>query len=146
MISTNSHLSVREKIAYGLGDTASNFYFQFFNLFLLFYYTDVVGLKESALDVVIRKSYSLLGLISFLTTGDKETRAWTIKRGSTAQSAAGAIHADFERGFIRAEIVAYEDMKRCGSYPEVKKHGLMRLEGKTYIVQDGDVVIFRFNV
>jgi ribosome-binding ATPase len=105
-----------------------------------------MGLKESALDVVIRKSYSLLGLISFLTTGDKETRAWTIKRGSTAQSAAGAIHADFERGFIRAEIVAYEDMKRCGSYAEVKKHGLMRLEGKTYIVQDGDVVVFRFNV
>jgi len=105
-----------------------------------------MGLKESALDIVIRKSYSLLGLISFLTTGDKETHAWTIKRGTTAQSAAGTIHADFERGFIRAEVVAYEDMRRCGSYAEVKKHGLMRLEGKTYVVQDGDVIIFRFNV
>jgi ribosome-binding ATPase len=105
-----------------------------------------MGIKESALDVVIRKSYSLLGLISFLTTGDKETRAWTIKRGSTAQSAAGAIHADFERGFIRAEIVAYDDMKKSGGYPEARKHGLVRLEGKTYIMQDGDVVIFRFNV
>jgi ribosome-binding ATPase len=105
-----------------------------------------LGLKESALDVVIAKSYSLLGLISFLTTGDKETRAWTIRRGSTAQSAAGVIHADFERGFIRAEIVAYADMKRAGSYPEAKKLGVMRLEGKTYVMHDGDVVIFRFNV
>jgi GTP-binding protein YchF len=105
-----------------------------------------MGLKESALDIVIRKSYSLLGLISFLTTGDKETRAWTIKKGSTAQSAAGAIHADFERGFIRAEIVAYGDLKKTGSYAEARKHGVVRLEGKSYIVQDGDVVIFRFNV
>ncbi len=105
-----------------------------------------MGLKESALDLVIRKSYAMLGLISFLTTGDKETRAWTIKKGSTAQSAAGVIHADFERGFIRAEIVAYEDLKRSGSYAEARKHGLVRLEGKTYLMHDGDVVIFRFNV
>ena len=105
-----------------------------------------LGITQSALDLVIRKSYDLLGLISFLTAGEKETRAWTIRKGSTAPVAAGVIHADFERGFIRAEIVAYDDLKRCGTNAEAKKHGLVRLEGKSYIMQDGDVVIFRFNV
>ncbi len=105
-----------------------------------------LGITESALDLVIKKSYDLLGLISFLTAGEKETRAWTVRKGSTAPVAAGVIHADFERGFIRAEIVAYNDLKRLGSHAEAKKHGLVRLEGKSYIMQDGDVVIFRFNV
>lgn len=105
-----------------------------------------LGITKSALDLVITKSYDLLGLISFLTAGEKETRAWTIRKGSTAPVAAGAIHADFERGFIRAEIVAYNDLKKHGSHAEAKKHGLVRLEGKNYIMQDGDVVIFRFNV
>lgn len=105
-----------------------------------------LGITQSALDLVIKKSYDLLGLISFLTAGEKETRAWTVRKGSTAPVAAGVIHADFERGFIRAEIVAYNDLKRCGTNAEAKKHGLVRLEGKSYIMQDGDVVIFRFNV
>jgi hypothetical protein len=105
-----------------------------------------LGIVEPALNTVIKKSYDLLGLISYLTAGEKETRAWTIKKGSTAPVAAGVIHADFERGFIRAEIVAYGDLFRCGTHAEAKKQGLVRLEGKNYVVQDGDVVLFRFNV
>ncbi len=105
-----------------------------------------LGINESALDLMIKKSYDLLGLISFLTAGEKESRAWTVRKGSTAPVAAGVIHADFERGFIRAEVVAYSDLKKHGSHAEAKKHGLVRLEGKTYVVQDGDVVLFRFNV
>ncbi len=105
-----------------------------------------LGIKESALDLVIKKSYELLGLISYLTAGEKESRAWTIPRGATAPQAAAVIHKDFERGFIRAEVVAFDDLKRTGSHAEAKKQGLVRLEGKSYIVQDGDVVLFRFNV
>ncbi len=105
-----------------------------------------LGVKESALDLVIKKSYDLLGLISFLTAGEKEARAWTVRKGSTAPTAAGVIHADLERGFIRAEVVHYADLKRSGTHAEAKKHGLVRLEGKNYIIQDGDVVLFRFNV
>jgi len=109
-------------------------------------FMDDLGLKGTALDRVIKKSYELLGLISFLTTGEDETRAWTIRRGGTAQQAAGAIHADFERGFIRAQVIAYDDLRRYGSEVEVKKQGRVRLEGKDYIVQDGDEILFRFNV
>lgn len=105
-----------------------------------------LGVRESALDLLIKKSYDLLGLISFLTAGEKESRAWTVRKGSTAPTAAGVIHADLERGFIRAEVVHYDDLKRHGSQAEAKKHGLVRLEGKNYIVQDGDVILFRFNV
>ena len=105
-----------------------------------------LGIKESALNIMIRKSYELLGLISFLTSAEKETRAWTVKKGSTAPVAAGVIHADFERGFIRAEVVPYDDLMRCGNEAEAKKKGLVKSEGKNYIVQDGDVVLFRFNV
>jgi len=85
-------------------------------------------------------------LISFLTSAEQETRAWTVKKGSTAPKAASVIHEDFERGFIRAEVVKYDDFYRCGTLAEAKKEGLVRLEGKTYIIQDGDVVLFRFNV
>ena len=88
----------------------------------------------------------LLGLISFLTTGEDETRAWTIKKGSKAPQAAGKIHTDFERGFIRAEVISYDDFVSCGSSNAAKEKGLMRLEGKEYIVKDGDVILFRFNV
>jgi GTP-binding protein YchF len=109
-------------------------------------FMDDLGLKGAALDRVIKKSYELLGLISFLTTGEDETRAWTIKSGSTAQQAAGAIHADFERGFIRAQVVPYDALRRYGSEAEARKHGLVRLEGKDYVVQDGDEILFRFNV
>lgn len=105
-----------------------------------------LGLTEPALDLMIKKSYDLLGLISFLTSAEKETRAWTVRKNSTAPVAAGVIHADFERGFIRAEVTAYDDFHRCGSLAEAKKHGLVRLEGKSYIVKDGDVILFRFNV
>jgi len=105
-----------------------------------------LGIKESALDLVIKKSYELLGLISYLTVGEKESRAWTVSKGATAPQAAAVIPKDFERGFIRAEVVAFEDLKRTGSHAEAKKQGLVRLEGKNYIMQDGDVVLFRFNV
>ncbi len=109
-------------------------------------FMDELGLKGAAFDRMITKSYELLGMISFLTTGEDETRAWTIRRGSTAQQAAGAIHADFERGFIRAQVVAYDDLRRCGSEAEARKKGLVRMEGRCYIVQDGDEILFRFNV
>ena len=105
-----------------------------------------LGLEESGLDKVIKASYKLLGLMSFLTAGEPEVRAWTIKIGTKAPKAAGKIHSDIERGFIRAEVVSYEDLIREGSMNAVKEKGLMRLEGKDYIMQDGDIVLFRFNV
>jgi GTP-binding protein YchF len=105
-----------------------------------------LGIEESGLDQLIRAGYALLGLISYLTAGPKEVRAWTIERGTRAPQAAGKIHSDFERGFIRAEIVAFDDLAREGSMNAVKEKGLLRSEGKEYVVQDGDVVLFRFNV
>ena len=105
-----------------------------------------LGLSESGLDKLIRASYSLLGLISFLTTGEDETRAWTITKGTKAPQAAGKIHTDFERGFIRAEVVNYKDLVENGSLNAAKEKGLVRSEGKEYVVEDGDVVLFKFNV
>ena len=105
-----------------------------------------LGIAESGLDRLIKASYSLLGLISFLTAGPKEVRAWTIVRGTKAPGAAGKIHSDFERGFIRAEVVAFDDLKRIGTMNGVKEAGLLRSEGKEYVMQDGDIVVFRFNV
>ena len=105
-----------------------------------------VGLQESGLDRLIKASYALLGLISYLTAGKPEVRAWTIKKGTKAPQAAGKIHSDFERGFIRAEIVSYDDLMACGSIAAAKEKGLYRSEGKEYVFQDGDVVLFRFNV
>ena len=109
-------------------------------------FLDELGLKESGLDKLISSSYELLGLISFLTAGPKEVRAWTIKRNTKAPKAAGKVHTDMERGFIRAEVIHYKDLLECGGTVEAKKKGLVRLEGKDYIIQDGDVVLFRFNV
>ncbi len=105
-----------------------------------------LGLTESGLDRLIRASYSLLGLISYLTAGEPEVRAWTIKKGTKAPQAAGKIHSDFERGFIRAEVVAYDDLMAQGSMAACREKGLVRSEGKEYVMQDGDVVLFRFNV
>ena len=105
-----------------------------------------IGLTESGLSRLIKVSYELLGLISFLTTGPDETRAWTIKRGTKAPQAAGKIHSDFERGFIRAETVAYDDLMASGSMVKARESGLIRSEGKEYVVQDGDIILFRFNV
>ena len=105
-----------------------------------------LGLSESGLDKLIKASYSLLGLISYLTSGEDETRAWTIKKGTKAPQAAGKIHSDFERGFIRAEVVNYQDLLDCGSIAAAKEKGLVGLEGKEYVVKDGDVILFRFNV
>lgn len=105
-----------------------------------------MGLEESGLDRLIRACYSLLGLISFLTAGQPEVRAWTIKKGTRAPQAAGKIHTDFERGFIRAEVVDYRDLLDCGSLAAAREKGLVRSEGKEYVMQDGDVVLFRFNV
>lgn len=105
-----------------------------------------LGLSESGLDKLIRASYSLLGLISFLTTGEDETRAWTIRKGTKAPQAAGKIHTDFERGFIRAEVVNYKDLTENGSMLAAKEKGLVRSEGKEYVVEDGDVILFKFNV
>ena len=107
---------------------------------------EAMGLSESGLDKVIKASYDLLGLMSFLTAGKKEVRAWTIKKGTKAPGAAGKIHTDFERGFIKAEIVSFEDLNRLGSYQKAKEAGLVRLEGKDYVMQNGDVVEFKFNV
>lgn len=109
-------------------------------------FLEELGLKSSGLDKLIRASYSLLGLISYLTSGPMETRAWTIKKGTKAPQAAGKIHTDFERGFIRAETVSYDDLVKSGSMNAAKEHGLVRSEGKDYVVQDGDVILFRFNV
>jgi GTP-binding protein YchF len=105
-----------------------------------------LGVTTSGLDRLIRASYKLLGLISYLTAGPQETRAWTITQGTKAPGAAGKIHSDFERGFIRAEIVAYADLDRLGSYNLAREQGLVRSEGKEYVVKDGDVILFRFNV
>ena len=107
---------------------------------------EALGLDESGLDKVIKASYDLLGLMSFLTAGKPEVRAWTIKKGTKAPEAAGKIHSDIQRGFIRAEVVSYDDLMREGSMNAVKEKGLLRSEGKDYIMQDGDIVLFRFNV
>ncbi len=109
-------------------------------------YLEALGLTESGLDKLIAASYRLLGLISYLTSGEDETRAWTIKVGTKAPQAAGKIHSDFERGFIRAEVVNYQDLLDCGTYAKAKEKGLVGLEGKDYVVKDGDVILFRFNV
>ncbi|MBE6816776.1 MAG: redox-regulated ATPase YchF [Ruminococcaceae bacterium] len=105
-----------------------------------------MGLEKSGLDRLIKKSYSLLGLISYLTAGKPEVRAWTIKNGTKAPQAAGKIHTDFERGFIRAEVIAFDDLMACGSMAAAKEKGLVRSEGKEYVMKDGDIVLFRFNV
>ncbi len=105
-----------------------------------------LGLAEPGLHKVIRAGYSLLGLVTFLTTGPKETRAWTIKQGTRAPQAAGTIHSDFERGFIKAEVLRADDLAALGSEAAVRQAGKLRIEGKEYVVQDGDVVVFRFNV
>ena len=105
-----------------------------------------LGLKESGLDKLVAASYRLLNLMSFLTAGEKETRAWTITIGTKAPQAAGKIHTDFEKGFIKAEVVNYKDLLELGSLAKAKEKGLVRMEGKDYVVQDGDVMLFRFNV
>ena len=107
---------------------------------------EALGLEESGLDKVIKKSYDLLGLMSFLTAGEPEVRAWTIKKGTKAPQAAGKIHSDIERGFIKAEVVSFEDLMKEGSMVAAREKGLVRQEGKEYIMQDGDVVLFKFNV
>lgn len=104
------------------------------------------GIEESGLSRLVKKCYKLLGLVSYLTAGEKETRAWTVKEGTKAPQAAGKIHSDFEKGFIRAEIVPYETMLEYGGYNQAKEHGKVRSEGKDYVIKDGDVVLFRFNV
>ena len=109
-------------------------------------FLDDLGIPESGLDRLIKASYALLGLISFLTSGEDECRAWTIKRGTKAPQAAGKIHTDFERGFIRAEVVNFDDLMACGSMNAAKEKGLVRSEGKEYVMKDGDIVLFRFNV
>ena len=109
-------------------------------------FMEELGMTESGLDKLVKKCYSLLGLISFLTAGEKETRAWTITEGTKAPQAAGKIHSDFEKGFIRAEVVDYETLLECGSYNIAKEKGKVRSEGKDYVFKDGDVVLFRFNV
>ena len=106
----------------------------------------LLGIEESGLDKLIRVSYKLLGLMSFLTAGEPEVRAWTIKIGTKAPEAAGKIHSDIERGFIKAEVINYKELLECGSIAKAKEKGLVRFEGKDYIMQDGDVVLFRFNV
>lgn len=105
-----------------------------------------MGLKESGLNRIIKEGYSLLGLISYLTAGQPEVRAWTIKKGTKAPQAAGKIHTDFEKGFIRAEVDSFDDLMACGTMAAAKEKGLVRLEGKEYVMQDGDIVLFRFNV
>lgn len=109
-------------------------------------FLEELGVAESGLDRLVKASYTLLGLISYLTSGEDECRAWTITKGTKAPQAAGKIHSDFERGFIRAEVVAYEDLMACGSMLAAKEKGLVRSEGKEYVVQDGDIILFRFNV
>jgi ribosome-binding ATPase YchF (GTP1/OBG family) len=109
-------------------------------------FLEMAGAEASGLELVIRKSFSMLDLISFFTFNERETRAWNIPRGTTAPQAAGAIHTDFERGFIRAEVIPFDIFAQHGSSSAVKAAGLMHLEGKEYVVQDGDVIYFRFNV
>jgi hypothetical protein len=105
-----------------------------------------LGVEESGVGALIRATYHLLGLRTYFTAGEKEVRAWTIHAGDTAPKAAGAIHTDFERGFIKAETVAYADLIRCGSVAAAREQGLYRMEGKDYVVADGDVMLFKFNV
>lgn len=105
-----------------------------------------LGIEKGGLDLLVQRSYHLLGLISYLTAGKPEVRAWTITRGTKAPQAAGKIHSDFERGFIRAEVISFEDLIACGSLTAAKEKGLVRSEGKEYVMNDGDVVLFRFNV
>jgi ribosome-binding ATPase YchF (GTP1/OBG family) len=105
-----------------------------------------LGLTEPAVDSIIRLSYRLLGLVSFFTTVSDELKAWTITKGMPAVKAAGKIHSDIEKGFIRAEVINFNDLVKCGSLSEARKHGLLRLEGKNYIVQDGDIITFLFNI
>ena len=109
-------------------------------------FLEELGVTESGLDRLIQESYDLLGLISFLTYGKDECRAWTIQKGTKAPAAAGKIHTDIQRGFIRAEVLAYQDFVSCGSVAAAREKGLLRSEGKDYIIQDGDMVYFRFNV
>ncbi len=109
-------------------------------------FLESMGMKEPGLNAIIREGYSLLGLLTYFTAGEKECRAWTVHKGASAPEAAGVIHTDFEKGFIRAEVQKYEDILRLGSEQAVKDAGLYRVEGKEYIVQDGDVMFFRFNV
>ncbi|MEA4934384.1 MAG: redox-regulated ATPase YchF [Lawsonibacter sp.] len=109
-------------------------------------FLDELGVSESGLDRLVKASYTLLGLISYLTSGEDECRAWTIKRGTKAPQAAGKIHSDFERGFIRAEVISYSDLMACGTMAAAREKGLIRSEGKEYVVQDGDIILFRFNV
>ena len=109
-------------------------------------YLQSLGVEGSGVDRLVRSAYRLLGLMSFLTAGEKEVRAWTIRQGTRAPAAAGVIHSDIERGFIRAEIVSYDDLVRVGSYVAAREQGLMRLEGKEYVMREGDIVNFRFNV
>ena len=109
-------------------------------------FLDDLGIQESGLEKLIKASYELLGLMSYLTAGEDETRAWTIKVGTKAPQAAGKIHTDFERGFIKAEVVNYKDLLESGSYAGAREKGLVRMEGKEYVVKDGDVILFRFNV
>ena len=105
-----------------------------------------LGLEESGLDKLIKASYRLLGLMSFLTAGEPEVRAWTIKKGTKAPEAAGKIHSDIQRGFIKAEVITYDELIKCGSMQSAKEKGLVRSEGKDYIMKDGDIVLFKFNV
>lgn len=109
-------------------------------------FKEELGIKESGLEKLVSASYDILGLMSFLTAGEKEVRAWTIKKGTKAPAAAGKIHTDFEKGFIKAEIVSYDDLVEAGSFLKAKEKGKVRMEGKDYVVQDGDVILFRFNV
>ena len=109
-------------------------------------FLDDLGLHESGLIRIIAEGYDLLGLISYLTAGEKEVRAWTIEKGTKAPQAAGKIHSDFEKGFIRAEIVNYEDLVEAGGFNQAKEKGKVRSEGKDYVFRDGDVALFRFNV
>lgn len=109
-------------------------------------FLDELGLETSGLNRIIKEGYALLGLISYLTAGQPEVRAWTIRKGTKAPQAAGKIHSDFEKGFIRAEVVSFDDLMTCGSMTAAKEKGLVRSEGKEYVMQDGDIVLFRFNV
>jgi ribosome-binding ATPase YchF (GTP1/OBG family) len=109
-------------------------------------YLRSLNVSTSGVDQLIQSAYHLLGLMSFLTAGEKEVRAWTIHQGDTAPKAAGVIHSDFERGFIKAETVAYDDLVACGSVAAAREKGLYRMEGKEYVVKDGDVLLFKFNV
>ena len=109
-------------------------------------FKEELGITESGLEKLVSAGYDLLGLMSYLTAGEKEVRAWTIKKGTKAPGAAGKIHTDFEKGFIKAEVVSYDDLINAGNYLKAKEKGKVRMEGKEYVVQDGDIILFRFNV